>query len=72
MRLVHAATSWLDGPAGLSRFMIPYWMYCWVGLCWGLYPWFGSVLSWFFVRSLCWVCHGGLVLGMFFCFAPIG
>lgn len=61
-----AATSWLVGPAGLSRFMVPNFMYCLAGRSDGLQPYFGSVWSSALVCSVRLVSHGGSVLGKTF------
>ena len=62
---VHAATSWLVGPAGLSKFITPYRMYSAAGLSLGLCPCCGSVVSSALVSSSRVVSHGGDVLGKF-------
>lgn len=60
----HAATSWLVGPAGLSRFIVPYWMYSLAGLSEGVCPYFGLVVFSAFVNSSRLISHGGIVLGI--------
>src|ERR1039458_247232 len=62
--LTQAATSWLVGPAGLSKFMVPYLMYSFAGRSEGLQPYFGSVESSALVSSSRLISHGGVVLGI--------
>lgn len=64
---VQAATSWLVGPAGLSKFIIPNRIVSLADLSSGLLPYFGSVRSGFFTIVSRFVSHGGFVLGIFFC-----
>lgn len=59
-----AATSWLVGPAGLSRFMTPFRMYSSGGLSAGLCPYFGFVSSSALTCSSRLISHGGTVLGI--------
>jgi hypothetical protein len=64
--LVHAATSWLVGPAGLSRFMVPNWRYCLAGRSLGLQPYFGLVVSSALVSNSRLISQGGVVRGKVF------
>lgn len=62
MRLTHAVTSWLDGPEGLSRLIIPNFMCSLMGRSSGLCPKCGSVSSSALTMSFRLVSHGGLIL----------
>lgn len=65
--LTHAATSWLVGPAGLSRFIVPYFRYSIAGRWLGVCPYLGFVVSSALVRISRLISHGGVVLGIRCC-----
>jgi hypothetical protein len=62
MRLTHAVTSWLDGPEGLSKLIIPNLMYSLMGRSSGLCPKRGLVFSSALTMSFRLTSQGGLIL----------